>query len=177
MAHSDGWCLDKPTLYKVNIYGTLRAASFAWVKPSHPCSAWSSIRESQSRKGRQRRAIFMKLGGWKTKAESRDSWLSNLGAVSSSIRFSKVGHLHSFPLPPATLFLKSPFFNLNLFLAGLGLHCCARAFSSCGRRGLLCSCGSWASHCSGFSFCRAPAVGNVGFSTFISGSVVSAPGC
>ena len=27
--------------------------------------------------------------------------------------------------------------NLYLFLAGLGLHCCARAFSSCGERGLL----------------------------------------
>ena len=25
----------------------------------------------------------------------------------------------------------------NLFLAALGLHCCARAFSSCGERGLL----------------------------------------
>ena len=31
------------------------------------------------------------------------------------------------------------FFNkfLNLFLAALGLHCCVRAFSSCGERGLL----------------------------------------
>ena len=41
----------------------------------------------------------------------------------------------------------SPFIFLNkfllicslvcLFLAALGLHCCARAFSSCGERGLL----------------------------------------
>ena len=33
------------------------------------------------------------------------------------------------------------FFLINLFiylfLAALGLHCCARAFSSCGERGLL----------------------------------------
>ena len=31
------------------------------------------------------------------------------------------------------------FFNkfIYLFLAVLGLHCCARAFSSCGKRGLL----------------------------------------
>ena len=29
------------------------------------------------------------------------------------------------------------FFNLFLFLAALGLHCCVRAFSSCGERGLL----------------------------------------
>ena len=26
---------------------------------------------------------------------------------------------------------------INLFLAVLGLHCCARAFSSCGEQGLL----------------------------------------
>ena len=46
------------------------------------------------------------------------------------------------------------FFNINLFiylfLAALGLHCCARAFSSCGEWGLLFSCGAralgaWAS--------------------------------
>ena len=29
------------------------------------------------------------------------------------------------------------FFNFYLFLAVLGLHCCARAFSSCGEQGLL----------------------------------------
>ena len=29
------------------------------------------------------------------------------------------------------------FVFLNLFLAALGLHCCARAFSSCGEGGLL----------------------------------------
>ena len=28
-------------------------------------------------------------------------------------------------------------FLINLFLAALGLRCCARAFSSCGERGLL----------------------------------------
>ena len=31
----------------------------------------------------------------------------------------------------------SLFFLIYLFLAALGLHCCARAFSSCGERGLL----------------------------------------
>ena len=29
------------------------------------------------------------------------------------------------------------FFKFYLFLAALGLHCCAQAFSSCGKRGLL----------------------------------------
>ena len=42
-----------------------------------------------------------------------------------------------------------------LFLAALGFHCCMRAFSGCGKQGLLSSCGMWASHCSGFSCCRA----------------------
>ena len=28
-------------------------------------------------------------------------------------------------------------FFLNLFLAALGLHCCAQAFSGCGKQGLL----------------------------------------
>ena len=36
------------------------------------------------------------------------------------------------------VFLKIDLFILFiLFLAALGLHCCARAFSSCGERGLL----------------------------------------
>ena len=37
------------------------------------------------------------------------------------------------------------------FLSSLGLLCCARAFSNCGKWGLLSSCGTRASHCSGFS--------------------------
>ena len=34
-------------------------------------------------------------------------------------------------------FLKKNLFNLFLFLAALGLHCCTWAFSCCGERGLL----------------------------------------
>ena len=40
---------------------------------------------------------------------------------------------------------------IYLFMAALGLRCCTRAFSSCGKQGLLSSCGALASHCSGFS--------------------------
>ena len=47
-----------------------------------------------------------------------------------------------------------PVLNFNLFLAVLGLHCCMRIFSSCGRWGLLSSCDTQASHCSGFSCCK-----------------------
>ena len=47
------------------------------------------------------------------------------------------------------------FFFLNkfiyfFFLSALGLHCCTPAFSSCGKQ---------ASHCGGFSCCRARALG------------------
>ena len=48
------------------------------------------------------------------------------------------------------------FFNMLficLFLAALGLHCCPQAFSSCGL---------WASHCSGLSWCGAWAPGSEG---------------
>ena len=46
-----------------------------------------------------------------------------------------------------------------LFLAALGLRCCAWAFSSCGEQGLLFVAVRWASHCSGFSCCGAWALG------------------
>ena len=55
------------------------------------------------------------------------------------------------PLPH--IILKKIFFCL--FLAVLGLRCCAWGFSSCSNGGLLSSCGVWASHCVGFSCCRA----------------------
>ena len=45
--------------------------------------------------------------------------------------------------------------STNTFLAVLGLHWCARAFSSCGVWGLLSSCNVQASHGSGLSYCRA----------------------
>ena len=46
-----------------------------------------------------------------------------------------------------------------IFLAALGFCCCAQAFSSCGKQGLLFCCGARASHCGGFSCCRAWALG------------------
>ena len=39
----------------------------------------------------------------------------------------------------------------HLFLAVLGLGCCAQPFSSCCKQGLLSSCGVWTSHYDGFS--------------------------
>ena len=57
------------------------------------------------------------------------------------------------------LFFNSSIFNLFLFLALLGLHCCMWAFSSFHKSGLLSSCDAWASHWGGFSCCRAQALG------------------
>ena len=47
----------------------------------------------------------------------------------------------------------------------LGLHCCLGFFSTCGKWGPLSSCSAWVSHCGGFSFFRAQAVGLTGFSS------------
>jgi len=47
-------------------------------------------------------------------------------------------------------------------LAVLGLHCFLWAFSSCGKQGLLSTCGAWASHCSGFSYYNVQALELVG---------------
>ena len=53
---------------------------------------------------------------------------------------------------PSFIYFK--FINfIYLFLAVLGLRCCARAFSSCGKRGATLRCSAQASHCGGFS-CR-----------------------
>ena len=41
------------------------------------------------------------------------------------------------PVSGQLLFLKFIYPFIYLFLAALGLRCCARAFSSCGERGLL----------------------------------------
>ena len=53
----------------------------------------------------------------------------------------------------------------NFFLAALSLCCCLWAFFSCSKRGLLSSCSVWASHCDGFSCCRAQALEHSGFSS------------
>ena len=64
------------------------------------------------------------------------------------------------------------FFNLK-FLAAPGLPCCVWAFSSFSDWGLLSICSWRASHCSGFSCSRTPALGHLGFS--ICGHSLSCP--
>ena len=62
----------------------------------------------------------------------------------------------SFSVKPNIFFFNEVFF---FFLAVLGLRCCARAFSSCGEQGATLCCSAQASHCGGFSCCRAWALG------------------
>ena len=58
------------------------------------------------------------------------------------------------------------FFEIFIYyLAVLGLHCCAWAFSSCSELGLLSSWGAQPSPFSGFSCCRAWALGQMVFSS------------
>ena len=64
--------------------------------------------------------------------------------------------VHMKVVPVLDFFFINLFIYLFLFLAALGLRCCARAFSSCGEQGLLLlrstgsrhagfsSCGTWA---------------------------------
>ena len=52
-----------------------------------------------------------------------------------------------------------------IYLAVLGLHCCAWALSSCIQHGPLSSWSAWPSHRDGFSCCGARALGPVGFSS------------
>ena len=53
------------------------------------------------------------------------------------------------------------FLFIYLFLAALGLRCCVQAFLSLQRAGVTLHCGVRASHCGGFSCCRAWALGAV----------------
>ena len=71
---------------------------------------------------------------------------------------SEIYHLAAVSLLSLCPWRLMPFLSLLFFCfvylfwgAALGLHCCAQAFSSCSKQGLLSVCSAWASHCSGFS--------------------------
>ena len=85
-----------------------------------------------------------------------------------SMGFSRQEYWSVVPLPSPHIELDPCFMfflKFILFLAALGLHWCSLAFSSCSERGLLRRCSAWVSHCSGFSYCRARALGHTGFSS------------
>ena len=68
-----------------------------------------------------------------------------------SMGFSRQEYWSGVPLPSPNHFTYIFIYCIYLFLAALSLHCCTWAFSSCGQQGLLSTCASWASQCSGFS--------------------------
>ena len=81
----------------------------------------------------------------------RQSWTASWGSAFLPALLMPVSDLHC----GLRLFFFCNFTYLYLFLAVLSLCCCTQAFPSSGKRGLLSSCGGWASHCSGFSCCWA----------------------
>ena len=58
--------------------------------------------------------------------------------------------------------IKSLAYRSYLFFLAAQVFIAAQAFSSCSEQGLLFSCGAWASHCGGFSHCRAQALQHAG---------------
>ena len=66
---------------------------------------------------------------------------SSSGAGRTSLWWKKVGlvlrGLTRSDLAILSLFLKKNKFYLFIYVAAMGLHCCVRAFSSCGKWGLL----------------------------------------
>ena len=50
---------------------------------------------------------------------------------------------------------KTIFLSYLFIFDGTGSSLLLKLFSSCGKQGLLSSCGVWASHCGGFSYCGA----------------------
>ena len=71
------------------------------------------------------------------------------------------------------------FFKKKSYFGFAGSSLLLGLFSSCSTQGLLSVCSVWASHCGGFSCCRAQALGHVGFSAVAprlqsTGSIVKA---
>ena len=84
------------------------------------------------------------------------------GAVTSDLQISRVGSSVGWFLTLAARAFWADFtlthviFFFYVFIFGCtGPLFVVRALSSCGERGLLSSCGSWAFHCSGLSCCGA----------------------
>ena len=93
-----------------------------------------------------------------------ETWWLFAGHISSPSTTSAVDSplgISYLPGPEFPSFFLFSFFNkfIYLFLAVLCLRCCVWAFSSCGKWGLCFRCGAQPSHCSGFSYCGAWALG------------------
>ena len=78
-------------------------------------------------------------------------------------------HQHLFSVFGFLLLCFKIYYFFKFIFDSIGSLLLPGLFYSCSKWGLLSSCGSWASHCSDFSCCRAQALG-------VQASVVAAPG-
>ena len=87
--------------------------------------------------------IFSSLGSF---CQKQKTWNMYLTTNDNRTTWLENYQLYWFFKEPVLLFLKTFSLFIYLFLAGLGLHCCTWAFSSCGKWELLSSCGVQAPH-------------------------------
>ena len=87
------------------------------------------------------------------------SWHASQHIFRRTTHFSIVKGSLIYKLPHFIFFKGDELKRIYLFLAALGLHCCAWALPGCGRHGLLSVGSAQASHCSGFPGCGARAPG------------------
>ena len=131
---------------------TDKAKYSSGTKGEHLDSKWNSKWNSWQRK------ISCCIMGSST-AKSGEQGLGTKTQISAETGEPRTEQLQNELLFPFSLsFLKICLF-VCLLLAVLGLHYCVWAFSSCGRWGLVSSCGLWTSRCSGFSCCGTRALG------------------
>ena len=78
---------------------------------------------------------------------------------------SQQNKVSSFVVSNTWLQKASLFKNAFVHFCLHGLCCSKRAFSSCGEQGLLSGCCKGTSHCGSVSYCRAWALGHMGFSS------------
>ena len=99
---------------------------------------------------------------------NRPNWGPEQGGWNADLEL-KESNCHHFFLLIDIFFCVWLLFKKNyfvyLFLAVLSLCCCMGLFFSCGKQGLLSSCGEQPSHCGGFSCCRAQTLEYMGFSS------------
>ena len=137
-------CADMPFLSALLLLGPSLLLCAFRVSPGMfhlSPSAWAAVTKSHRLGGSNNRNVLSpSSGGRKSKIKASQGWFLlgavRAGSVPGLFPWLVDGHL----LPVPFFFFKVSFKKKNfifLFLAVLGLRFCARAFSSCGKRGPL----------------------------------------